>query len=360
MKKIIFIIFILFPTILFAENSELNNNHKLTIGLSIPISGALQEYGAAVRNAFFLAEKDTNSTNHEFIFQDNKYDGKSSLSSFKFLTHAKNVDIIYLWGEICLSSIASLTNSQKTPILTMSVDKRPAKNNKFILRTINPSSDFVKVLYSYLRSKSLTKIGILMTDDSYFEGLLEELENQKNELELLNIVAKVSPDKMDFKTELLKAKRNNFDALGLYLFPGQVSSAFRTARTFNMNNILKFGTDIFESRTEVKDSNNTMYDAVYPNLDIPEEFSNRYIKEFGNDLQISYAYNAYVTAYFLLSNIELFTNKKNEDLLNTIIETSMKQKNTPFLLKNEAEYGHYFSFPIKMKNITSDGFQALN
>jgi ABC-type branched-subunit amino acid transport system substrate-binding protein len=356
MKVFIFFILLL-PAISLADSSGIK------IGLSLPLSGALQEYGDAVRNAFAMAQEEVENSEYELFYEDNQFDGKTSVTSFKVLTEIKKADLIYLWGEPCLYSVAPLSNAKKIPILTMSVDRKPAKNNPYVIRTINPSADFIGTVFSNLRNSSsgtYNKIGIIMSEDTFFEGLLEELISQANEKEVVKVIARVSPDKMDFKTELLKVKVSDIDILAVYLFPGQVSTAYRTMKNMGLS-IPTFGTDIFESANEVLQSQTSMIGAKYPNLDIPDDFKNRYIGKFGNDLQISYAYNAYTTARFLLSvtpdlqkTKQIKTNLKDE-----LIRLLSLESENPFSLKNDGEYGYYFSYPLALKEIKKDGFEKV-
>ncbi len=366
MKKLFLFFILIFPAIPLAETT------KLKIGLSLPLSGPLQEYGEVVKNAFNMAQEDVENKENQLFYEDNKFDGKTAVTTFKVLTEMKKVDIVYLWGEPCLYSVAPLSSAKKIPVLTMSVDRRPAKNNPYVIRTINPSADFIGTVYSYLRNTSSgkhkntssgkhKKIGIIMSEDPFFEGLLEELLSQAKEDEEVKIIARVSPDKMDFKTELIKARVSDIDILAVYLFPGQVSTAYKTMRNMGLS-IPTFGTDIFESANEVHQSQGTMNGAKYPNLDMPEDFRARYIEKFGNDLQISYAYNAYTTAKFLLSNVKELeqAKQKSVDLKDELIRLHSFESEKLFLLKSDGEYGYYFSYPMVFKEVREDGFRTLS
>lgn len=104
-----------------------------------------------------------------------------------------------------------------------------------------------------------------------------------------------------------------------------------------------------------------MVGSKYPNLVMPEEFGARYLSQFGNDLEISYAYNAYTTAKFLISKInELKVAKENgKDLKDEIVELLLAEKDLPFEVKKDGDYGYYFSYPLVMKEVREDGFVSL-
>lgn len=228
--KIFLVLVLTIPSYVFSQPPNLK------IGLSLPLSGPLQEYGIAVKNAFGMVGEELGMEGYELVYEDNQFDGKSAVTTFKSLTEVKKVDMIYLWGEVGLYSVAPLSTSKKVPILAMSVDKRSVKNQPYVIRTINPSADFVSTVYAYFRSniKGPLNIGVIASEDPFFEGLTEGLYGEKGEGESVTILAKVSPNLMDLKAELLRVKAKDVNVLAVYLFPGQVSSAFRTMRNLGI------------------------------------------------------------------------------------------------------------------------------
>ncbi len=342
----------------------LSEPNPLKIGISIPLSGPLVEYGVAVQNAFAMAEKDLGKEGYELIYSDNKNHGRTAVTTFKALTEINKIDLLYIWGETSLYSVAPLSDKKEIPIFSMSVDKRSAKNHSHIIRTINPSEDFIKTIYNTLRDSkesdiAFKSLGILMAEDPFFEGLVLELKDQALPNEKIQVVARVPGEQMDLKIELIKAKSLKLDVLAIYLLPGQVSAAYRTMR--NLKYVVPtIGTDIFESSSEVADSQGTMAGARYPNIELPKDFAMKYEKEFGNDLQISYAYNAYTTAKFLLSKVNKLNFLKNEkgDLKDHLVKMLLAEKNLDFKIKEDGEFGYYFSYPLTLKTIETDSMIA--
>ena len=142
---------VIFSLIILASSFVIAESQPLKIGLSLPLSGPLAEYGTAVKNAFKMAEDDVGKGDSELLYEDNKLDGKTAVGVYNLLAEVKKVDLIYLWGEPCLYAVSPLTSNKKIPVLTMSVDRRPAKNNPYVIRTVNPAGDFIKVVYEYIR-----------------------------------------------------------------------------------------------------------------------------------------------------------------------------------------------------------------
>ena len=118
--------------------------------------------------------------------------------------------------------------------------------------------------------------------------MIAGLKKHLTQGEALEVVASVTPDEQDFKSQITKLKTRQFDVVGVYLLSGQVSQFYRQSKTFDFKTPT-FGTDVFESRTEISQAQGGMNGAFYPNIEVPQNFSATYVKRFGNDTQIAYA-----------------------------------------------------------------------
>jgi outer membrane PBP1 activator LpoA protein len=60
---------------------------RFVVGLILPLSGELADYGAALRRGFELAEEDAPERFKylDLRYQDSQYDQKTALSAFRFL-----------------------------------------------------------------------------------------------------------------------------------------------------------------------------------------------------------------------------------------------------------------------------------
>ena len=164
----------------------------------------------------------------------------------------------------------------------------------------------------------------------------------------------VAPDSLDFRSQIVRLQREQADVVGVFLFPGQVSSWFKQARGLSKE-LPSFGTDIFESAQEVKLAQGSMTGAVYPNLSVPEQFRRSYETRFAEPTQVAYAYNAYTMAKLLQQLSRRFTSPPTaEDLLRAITKASSSENSV--LYRNTAEGGSYFEFPLVLRKITSTHF----
>lgn len=340
---------------------------KFKLGVSAPLTGDLAEYGSAVRNGidFAIKESPDKFKHIQFVFEDNQYDSSEALAAFHKLCDVDKVNLIYNWGEPPLHAIASIAELKKLPIVAMSLDPEPSRGKKYIIRSINPSDHYAKALVNYLRKNGLKKIAILKTEDPFMNSMVEGLKKYLVDGETLSVFGTFSSGENDFKVHIAKLNRSDFDVVGVYLFPGQISAFYRQAGGQKFHKPT-FGTDMFESKDEIQKAGGGMIGAVYPNLDVPLEFHTKYLEKFGTDTQIAYAYNANVFANVaadvaagvatgVLANLE--ENASSDAIISSFLHPTQE---LPFLVRGSLEEGQYYEFPILIKKIEGKGFIKLD
>ena len=89
--------------------------------------------------------------------------------------------------------------------------------------------------------------------------------------------------------------------------------------------------------------------AFYPNIDIPKEFADYYLKRYGNDAQIAYAYNSYTFAK--LTSV-LFKNAHMDLTSDKIMDMyANPPNNLGFNFSDTKEGGRFYEFPLVVKKI---------
>ncbi|MEZ4754411.1 MAG: ABC transporter substrate-binding protein [Bdellovibrionota bacterium] len=126
-------------------------NAEILVGVSAPLSGDVGEYGNAVRNGIELARKENlENKNVKFFFEDNKFSASATISVFNKLVNYNKVQLIYNWGEMPLQAVAPIAEQRKIPIVAMSLDPEPILDKKYIIGSINHSTQFAKLVTDYL------------------------------------------------------------------------------------------------------------------------------------------------------------------------------------------------------------------
>jgi branched-chain amino acid transport system substrate-binding protein len=330
---------------------------QIKIGVSAPLTGDLAEYGTAVRNGIELAVSEDSSSfkSLQFIFEDNQYEGSKAVSAFQKLTNVDAVKVIYNWGEPTLHSIAPIAERAKVPVVAMSLDPVPAMGKTYIIRSINYSEQYAVKLLGYLRIKGFKKIAIINTEDPFLNSMIAGLKKHLSQDESLEVVATVNPEDQDFKSQIARLKTRKFDVVGVYLFTGQVSQFYRQARALDFKTPT-FGTDFFESKTEISQAQGGLDGAFYPNIDVPKNFAADYLKRYGNDAQIAYAYNAYSFAKVSAALLQNAGNKLTSIEIMKLYQSP--PKNLGFSFADTKDGGRFYDFPIVIKQIKGNEIET--
>ena len=332
---------------------------QIKIGVSAPFTGDLAEYGAAVRNGIDLAISEDSSSfkGLQFVFENNQYEASKAVSAFQKLTNVDAVKIIYNWGEPTLRSIAPIAERAKVPVVAMSLDPGPAMGKTYIIRSINYSEQYAVTLLGYLRIRGFKKIAIINTEDPFLNSMIAGLKKHLSQDESLEVVATVNPEDQDFKSQIARLKTGTFDVVGVYLFTGQVSQFYRQARSLDFKTPT-FGTDFFESKTEISQAQGGLDGAFYPNIDVPKNFAADYLKRYGNDAQIAYAYNAYSFAKVSAALLQSAGNKLAPDEIMKLYQNP--PMNLGFRFADTKDGGRFYDFPIVIKQIKGNDIETAS
>ena len=147
----------------------------MRLGVSAPFSGDLAEYGNAVRNGIELAKREDASLDQTIHveYDDNKYSAVESLKSYQRLRHQRHADMMYLWGETGLQSVAPITEKERFPILSMSLDERPAQGRSWIIRTVPPPALYSELMHAELIRRGIKKSLLIVTENPFLERMCD-------------------------------------------------------------------------------------------------------------------------------------------------------------------------------------------
>jgi ABC-type branched-subunit amino acid transport system substrate-binding protein len=329
------------------------------VGVSLPLTGDLAEYGAAVRNGIQLARsKFPNEFQRLSLdFEDNRYDAKTALAILsKF--EGQKVDLVYSWGEVPFNAIAPVAEARQLALTAYSLDNSSARNSRFIVLTSNHPRSLTAPLMRALRDSGAKRIGIVKMEDPYINASITGLTANLLPGEELKIISTVLPGGMDTKPHALRVKSSSVDVLGVYLYPGQISSFYRNLSQLRVL-IPTFGTDIFESRAEIRSAGQAMHGALYPNFEIPEWFEDEYRQRFKNDAQISYAYNGYAWAIITAHVFKSVSGKiSSEDLIGRFKTVSSAEVGINFIPNKLPEGVFCYEFPAIVRRVVDGEFET--
>lgn len=327
---------------------------QLKVGVIVPLSGPLAEYGQAFQNGVKLAELDAPDlgNNCTFLFEDSRYDSKTAVSAFQKLISEEKVPVVYNWGGPTSEALAGIADRNLVTLFVWSAEPRVAENRQRVIRFANSGFDYGSVLMQYLVSKGYKSVGIVKAENQYIDSILSGFQKAAQGKIQIDIIDNYQPVEQDFRPTVTKLKARHYDSLGVFLLSGQVSQFVNQLKAQHVD-IPLFGTDFFESMTEVQQSHGGMTGAVFANNQVSTDFREAYVRKFGIDLQINHAANGYDFATFLCQKIAPQLEAKSaQEIFERAIHTSSyagKQGLATFELSGAGD--RYFKFPVVIRRI---------
>jgi len=330
------------------------------VGVILPLSGSLSDYGVAIKNGIELYQYDhpDKTKSVEFLYEDDQYDSKTSISAYKKLSTIDNVDLYISFGSPSCTSLAPILERDKKLLINLSADEVPALGRKYVFRSVNHTGQYMKELIAYLASISVTETGILAAELGFTESMLSAYKRNLLPDQHVLELGTVNPRELDFRTLVLKAKLKNVTTIGLFLKPEQIIVFLRQAAELKYKPMI-FGANTIESALLLP-KHEVLEGAIYPYHNLTTTFMKRYEEKFGGNIsQLPFAGNAYDMADILFSSDGRF--KDPESLLDYF--ASVKDHDGimgKFSYTEDAEGGKYFKYPIFIKKVKDGVGEMLN
>lgn len=336
---------------------ELPVGIQLDIGVIIPLTGPLAEYGQAFQNGMELAKHDSPdvSKNCRFIVEDSLYDSKTAVSIFQKLVTVSHVPIIYNWGGPTSEAVAPLAGRNNVALFVWSADPAVAEKHENVIRFANSGADYGGTLANFLFDQGHRSVGIVAAENQYIGAILSGFQRGSQGKFSVEVIASHLPAEQDFRTTITRIKDRQYDAVGIFLLSGQVSTFVNQLQDQRIHLPL-FGTDFFESMTEIKRSRGGMVGSVFANNKVTSDFRQTYVRQFGNDLQINHAANGYDFTKFMCETVkpQLKTLSSREILDRSVASHSVNGKQGTAIFTTSDLGDKYFRFPVVIRKITEN------
>ncbi len=207
MKQLILILIILsFPFAVLSEN-------KIKIGVPTALTGGAATYGNDIKSALLFANKHLFGDKYEFLFEDDRCNGKDAVSAVQKLVHQDKVK--YIIGFACSGAmLAAAPILEQAKVLTISPSaSAPAisQAGDYLFRTWPNDEGASRVLLDYVKNKHHS-LGVISEETEYTKGLEEALKSQNTSgLKLLNEA--FLPGDSDLRTQLLRLKKDGAEGV---------------------------------------------------------------------------------------------------------------------------------------------------
>jgi len=335
---------------------------SIKVGITAPLTGPVAKYGVALKNGIELAmeKHSADLESVQFVFEDDRYDGKSAVSAFHKLRNIDKVDLVFTFGMVSSEAVAPLAEQHQMPLLANSINPDCAYEREYVVRFINHSAQYTEKLLDYYRENKLRRIAAVKTTSSYCDDLLSSMERQLSSEESLHLQASLGFDDADFRTVIARLRTGNFDVAFVCLFPGQINTFFRQASSLALK-LPVTGTEVLDNPTEIAESEGAMEGVVFASNHVQSSFRAEYEERFGNADQISTAANGYDLAVLLSKLAQKLPNNPDGTMILKAVKASGGFSGASGIVefKEDDVGGRFFDFPLVLRRVSGNGVVSL-
>ncbi len=356
MNRILALAFCLMaPATVFAEG-------VISIGVIIPLTGPLAEYGVAAKNGIELAKQQhpENFASVRFVYEDSRYDSMTAVTIFEKMRTDPNLKLAYVWGFGPNQAVAPIAESRKFPIFAVSGERSISRDRKYVIRFGYFNEQIAQVQRQYLREHGMKRIALIKTELAYNNSVYDALKENLAPDESIELIDNYEMGQIDFRPSLLKLRGKHFDVVGAFLVGNQISQFYRQVAELKLK-LTTFGTDFFEGAEEVRRAGPAIIGAVYAGHYVDPEFSKQYVERYGINAQLSWAANAYEFA--MLAGRVLGTPPQTADESGPILGRFRGLGRQLGVLGpyefGESDHGPAFDFSVVAKRVTADGVENV-
>lgn len=239
---------------------------RFKVGVIIPMTGGLADYGTSIRPGFELAmsESPEQFSKVDFIFEDSAYDANMAVSAFQKLRTVNKVDMFYAWGVSPTEALIPIAEANKLPLLVETTLKESVSNKKYVVRAARTGERIARALADEISQRKIKKVSLIVTDLPFYDDIVKHMKVLLPEkgIEITRIRA-VLPTENDVRSYILELRKQEEDAIGVFLLPAQIISFYRRVAEMKLTPTT-FSADIIGSESIIKDCPDTVTALFLP------------------------------------------------------------------------------------------------
>ena len=345
-KNIILILTLSISTSLI--NSSAEEINKFKVGVLAPLSGPVAQMGEAFRHGFELYQEENPMSDVEYVYEDTKYEGKTSLTASHKLKDINHVDLNIVWGNMPSSTCAPIAEQQKLPMIGISMNP-DAKQRDYVVTLGPPNEVLIDRVHEQFKTWNLIEPAAISID---IGSALTSIEILKKKMSNKILVKTIASDESDFKTLITILKKKGVDGLLLFSLPDQALTFLDQAKQLNYFPKI-IGGDAFADMTfqnkSIKLNQNISF--VYGAVD--SKFIKKLTDKYKNASYFYETASGYAVAS-MLEELQIKLKNRNKDInILSQIET-IDLSNSPIINlrdKNTQDYGRHFEADGQVYNL---------
>ncbi len=277
--------YLIFALVIILLIAGCGSSKKNKIGVMLPTSGDVAEYGKGALGGVELAHKLINMDNIELVLEDSQCDGKAAVNSINKLISVENV--VAIIGELCSSAtLAAAPVAEENHVVLVSPASTSPKITEagdYIFRTIPTDARQGVFAAELISDEGYDKLATLYPNEDYGKGFSEVIE--KSFIEMGGEVVRSESferGSTDVRSQLTKIKKSNPDVLFLISnSPDAAIAALRQIKELGITAAI-YGSEGLkaDSIAQADGAEGLIITSVNPGS---IEFSDNHNAEFGRD-----------------------------------------------------------------------------
>lgn len=332
MKKLIGIGLLTIAIALYIFNTDSKmSNQKINIGVVLPLSGAVSQYGKWIQNALNMAKDEINNQQKEkiqFIFEDDKANPKDAINAIQKLINKDHVKIVFgSWASSCVMAMSPIAEKNKILLFAEALSPNIKHAGEYIYRVQPDGSLYVNKLIEYFKSKKLNNLGVIYINNDFG---IEQMKLIKKNIKIDYLTAYEAKTK-DFKSIIENIKTKELKNI---IILGYKETAYFYKQLHELGasqNISLFGSVPTENPEIINIAGeNATNGIIYPHhfkgasflmTEKEQHFINEYKKRFGYAPE-GFAYLAYEAMKFIIYPA-LIKGEMNTDKIKEVLDNDL-------------------------------------
>jgi branched-chain amino acid transport system substrate-binding protein len=244
---------------------------SIKLGAILPLTGQNARYGTWIKEGLEMAKDEVNSSNGingkklEIVYEDDQANPAMAASAMQKLVNIDKVPVVYgSWASSSVLAQAPIAEKAKVVVMAEAISPKIRDAGDYIFRMQPDARYYIRQLVPFIyKDAKLKKVAILNVNNDF--GTDQAKVFAEEFVKLGGVVVaqdKFEQNATDFKTELLKIKEKNPEAIFVPAYT-EIAIVLKQARELGMKQ--QFIASVpFENPDIIKTAGNTAEGVIYP------------------------------------------------------------------------------------------------
>ena len=147
------------------------------IGVVVPLSGLAVASGQTIKNSIQLALEESSNPTVKFLFEDDQFEPKNTVTAVRKLIEIDHVDGLIVWGTPTALAVNGIAEKAKVPLIAFSLLDKVVEDKKFVLKHWLPSSAISAGVASEVVKRHITTVSLVVQSNDAMLKLKDDFLN---------------------------------------------------------------------------------------------------------------------------------------------------------------------------------------